>query len=205
MTARYALRLRRPEHLKEAFPPRLLFVAGSPLFGGNLVYSRSTLPIYLVSRFPSALLPAHDARLLWTSDISKTLPGKRDVSLPVACGEAHEESMQCFRLSAKPIVAPCHVLFAFVSTQEYLDAAVAYLDGNHSHLRVTDIRGIWVASDEAGVVDRIKEIAQSYLPNVQKSAIVWASGGVEGGPKINRTATRTDKEVMSKRRECQAI
>eukprot|EP00903_Cladosiphon_okamuranus_P007639 g7408.t1 len=78
---------------------------------------------------------------------------------------------------------------------EYLDAAVAYLDGNHSQLRVTDIRGIWVASDEAGVVDRIKEIAQSYLPNVQKSAIVWASGGVEGGPKINRTATRTDKET----------
>ena len=70
-----------------------------------------------------------------------------------------------------------------------------YLDGGESELNVEDIRGIWVASDDSGVVERIKEIAPSYLPNVESNAIFWASGGVEGGPEILRTATRTDKEV----------
>lgn len=70
-----------------------------------------------------------------------------------------------------------------------------YLDGGESELNVEDIRGIWVASDDSEVVGRIKEIAPNYLPNVDNNAIFWASGGVEGGPEISRTATRTDKEV----------
>eukprot|EP00903_Cladosiphon_okamuranus_P005843 g5784.t1 len=79
--------------------------------------------------------------------------------------------------------------------EEYLSAAVAYLEGQESQLNVEDIRGIWVASDDSGVVDRIKEIAPSYLPNVDNSTIFWASGGVEGGPDISQTQTRTDKET----------
>lgn len=72
---------------------------------------------------------------------------------------------------------------------------MAYLEGRESQLNVEDIRGIWVASDDSGVVDRIKEIAPSYLPNVDNSTIFSASGGVKAGPEISRTATRTDKEV----------
>lgn len=77
-------------------------------------------------------------------------------------------------------------------------AAVTYLQGEESQLDVEDIRGIWVASDDSGVVDRIKAIAPSYLPNVGNSTIFWASGGVEGGPEISQTATRTDKEVRGR-------
>eukprot|EP00752_Nemacystus_decipiens_P018203 g16332.t1 len=79
--------------------------------------------------------------------------------------------------------------------EEYLSAAVEYLDGGESELDVEDIRGVWVASDDSGVVDRIKEIAPKYLPNVDNNTIFWASGGVEGGPEISRTSTRTDKET----------
>lgn len=84
--------------------------------------------------------------------------------------------------------------------QEYLSAAVAYLEGDETQLNVEDIRGIWVASDDSGVVDRIKEIAPSYLPNVDNSTIFWAAGGVEGGPEIPRVTTRTDKEVQTQER-----
>lgn len=72
---------------------------------------------------------------------------------------------------------------------------MAYLEGEESELNVEDIRGIWVASDDSEVVERIKAIAPSYLPNVSNNTIFWAAGGVEGGPKISQTATRTDKEV----------
>lgn len=121
-------------------------------------------------------------------------------------GEREEGEDACFRLDAESTKAQRLVSIRFrCQSQEYLDAAVAYLDSDDSQLGVTDIRGIWVASDEAGVVDSIKEIAPSYLPNVEDSAIVWASGGVEGGPKLDRTATRTDKEVKRKRKGCSEI
>lgn len=87
----------------------------------------------------------------------------------------------------------CSATYGLV--QEYLSAAVTYLEGDETELKVEDIRGIWVASDDSGVVDRIKEIAPRYLPNVDNSTIFWASGGVEGGPEIRGTATRTDHEV----------
>lgn len=79
--------------------------------------------------------------------------------------------------------------------QEYLEAAVEFLEGDDSQLSVGDIKGIWVASDEPKVVTKVKEIARDYLPNVSEDDVFWASGGVEGGPEIERTATRTDKEV----------
>lgn len=82
--------------------------------------------------------------------------------------------------------------------KEYLDAAVAYLEGEESQLNVEDIKGIWVASDDDRVVEIIKALAPSYLPNVDNSTIYWASGGVEGGPELGRMATRTDKAVSPK-------
>ncbi|CAM9400430.1 unnamed protein product, partial [Hapterophycus canaliculatus] len=81
--------------------------------------------------------------------------------------------------------------------EEYLDAAVAYLEGDESELGVEDITGIWIASDDSRVVDEIKVLAPSYLPRVDNSTIFWASGGVEGGPEVERTATRTDKQTYA--------
>ena len=71
------------------------------------------------------------------------------------------------------------------------------MESEDSQLEVPDIKGIWVASDEATVVDTIKAIAPSYLPNVDSTAVFSVSGGIEGGPKVSQTATRTDKEVRS--------
>lgn len=76
---------------------------------------------------------------------------------------------------------------------------MGYLESNDTDLAVEDIKGIWVASDDAEVVARVKEIAPSYLPNVSNDTIFWASGGVEGGPDISRLATRTDHEVRAGR------
>ena len=70
-----------------------------------------------------------------------------------------------------------------------------YLDGGESELDVKDIRGIWVASDDSGVVDRIREIAPDYFPNVDNNTIIWASGGVEGGPNVSEIATYISEEV----------
>lgn len=126
---------------------------------------------------------------------------------PVVCGRTRRKACGASALAPNQPLLKCRTIFHLLSfqPQEYLDAAVAYLDGNDTQLRVADITGIWVASDEAGVVDRVKEIAPSYLPNVNNNAIVWVSGGVEGGPTLSQTATRTDKEVKSKRRECQEM
>ncbi|CBJ33653.1 Alpha-(1,6)-fucosyltransferase, family GT23 [Ectocarpus siliculosus] len=81
--------------------------------------------------------------------------------------------------------------------KEYLEAAVEFLEGDDSQLSVGDIKGIWVASDEPKVIAKVKQIAPDYLPNVSEDDIFWASGGVEGGPEIGRTATRTDKETYA--------
>ncbi|CAB1104168.1 GT23 [Ectocarpus sp. CCAP 1310/34] len=81
--------------------------------------------------------------------------------------------------------------------EEYLETAVEFLEGNDSQLSVGDIKGIWVASDEPKVIAKVKQIAQDYLPNVSEGDIFWASGGVEGGPEIERTATRTDQETYA--------
>lgn len=72
---------------------------------------------------------------------------------------------------------------------------MAYLEEEESELNVEDIKGIWVASDDDSVVQRLREVAPSYLPNVDTSNIYWASRGVEGGPEIFRTATYTSKAV----------
>lgn len=91
-------------------------------------------------------------------------------------------------------ISPC-VRSVAPRAQEYLEAAVEFLEGDDSQLSVGDIKGIWVASDEPKVIAKVKQIAPDYLPNVSEDDIFWASGGVEGGPEIERTATRTDKEV----------
>lgn len=51
--------------------------------------------------------------------------------------------------------------------QEYLAAAIEYLEDDKNELNAEDIMGIWVASDDSTVVERVKEIAPFYLPNVE--------------------------------------
>lgn len=76
-----------------------------------------------------------------------------------------------------------------------MSAAVEYLDGGKSEFGVTDIRGIWVASDDSGVVDRIKDLIPNFLPNVEKNNIVWVSGGVKRRSKFSSIPTSTKLQV----------
>lgn len=62
-------------------------------------------------------------------------------------------------------------------------------DGSNT-ANVEDIRGIWVASDDSTVVEKVKQLAPNYFPNVESSMIEWISGGVQGGPKSGKIATR---------------
>lgn len=75
-------------------------------------------------------------------------------------------------------------------------AAVKYLEEtNKNILNVEDIGGIWVASDDSATVEKVKEIAPNYFPNVGNNTIYWITGGVQGGPERQETATHTDKAV----------
>lgn len=79
--------------------------------------------------------------------------------------------------------------------------AVAYLETAESQVNVEDIRGIWVSSDDGGVVGRVKEIAPDYFPNVEVNAIFWADGGVEGGPEVNVVPTQSAYEARHRGKE----
>lgn len=76
---------------------------------------------------------------------------------------------------------------------------MAYLENDGAELKVEDIRGIWVASEEREVVERIKKLTPKYFPNVDSGAILWASRGVEGGPKLRGKVTHTDDAVSRTR------
>lgn len=69
------------------------------------------------------------------------------------------------------------------------------MEGDNAVHNVGDIRGIWIASDDNGVVEKVKEIVPNFFPNVEKSMIYWISGGVQGGPKVEQTATQTNEAV----------
>ena len=102
----------------------------------------------------------------------------------------------------------CFVLFCFVyfsldPPQEYLAAAVDYLNEDDSRIPVDDVKGIWVASDDYTMADEVSALAHTYFPNVDSNAIVWVAGGVPGGAETSGVFTHTNQQVLSSRRRSQ--
>lgn len=60
---------------------------------------------------------------------------------------------------------------------------------------IADIKGIWVASDTAQVVDEVRAHASKYFPNVELRNIVSISNGVEGGPEMLSVPTFSENQV----------
>lgn len=67
-----------------------------------------------------------------------------------------------------------------LSPQEYLSAAVEYLQGQGEN-EVEEMKAIWVASTDPNVIGEVRALAPEYFPNVPDEAIVWVSGGEDGG------------------------
>lgn len=107
-----------------------------------------------------------------------------------------------------PIVVPAHdpgnrqppCSFCVSSqkfNQNYLSAAVHYLEDGPGPVSLRDIRGIWVASDDPNVLDEVRVAAPAYFPRVGNDTVVWASGGVGNGLDRGSTATHTSNQVTT--------
>lgn len=93
---------------------------------------------------------------------------------------------------------PKHASIAPVSeVQEYLSAAVDYINTGAEGISVEDIKGIWLASDDPAAVDEVRAAVPAYLPNVANSTVVWVSSGVPGGPRVREMTTRSDRQVWT--------
>lgn len=88
--------------------------------------------------------------------------------------------------------------------QEYLKAAVRYLEDEAASggggARPEEIAAIWVASDDAIVINEVRALAPTYFPNVASNDIAWISGGEGGGA----VTTRSELEVRISNPLCQA-
>lgn len=79
--------------------------------------------------------------------------------------------------------------------QEYLTEAVRYLQQEPNGTSVGSIKGIWVASDSADVVNEVRAQAGAYFPSVGSEDIVYAAGGVTGGVQTSEMKTLTITQV----------
>lgn len=60
--------------------------------------------------------------------------------------------------------------------QEYLAAAAEYFLNSNGTKSVDEIEGIWLASDDSGVVDEVRTLCPKYFPNVRDPEnIIWVS------------------------------
>ncbi|CAN0115382.1 unnamed protein product [Ascophyllum nodosum] len=78
--------------------------------------------------------------------------------------------------------------------QEYLEKARSYIQNStEATVKVDDIRGIWVSSDDSQVIFDAKESFAQYFPNVERERVVCASSrefGTTNGSSSNPTPTR---------------
>eukprot|EP00904_Undaria_pinnatifida_P006339 jgi/Undpi1/2835/HiC_scaffold_14.g06212.m1 len=81
-----------------------------------------------------------------------------------------------------------------IDVEEYLAAAVDYLNEDDSRIPVDDVKGIWVASDDYTMADEVSALAHTYFPNVDSNAIVWVAGGVPGGAETSGVFTHTNQQ-----------
>lgn len=56
----------------------------------------------------------------------------------------------------------------------YMQTASAYLDEN-----TIDVEGIWVASDEVGILEEVRDLSEIYFPHISRENIVYNSGKKE--------------------------
>ena len=57
------------------------------------------------------------------------------------------------------------------------------------------IKGIWVASDEAEMINEVHALAGTYFPGVLSEDIVFVDGGVPGGVKTSNMTTHSHQQV----------
>lgn len=86
-------------------------------------------------------------------------------------------------------------------TQEYLEAASAYLrGGNHADdAAIEAIKGVWVASDDPSVVMELRGLVHRYFPNVDEENVVYISDGEKQGTGTTGVNTYTDDQVITGR------
>lgn len=80
--------------------------------------------------------------------------------------------------------------------QNYLAEAVRYLGQEPDGTSVSDIKGIWVASDDSDVVNEVRALAGAYFPGVRSEDIVYADNGVPGGVPTSNRPTRSISQVL---------
>lgn len=71
-----------------------------------------------------------------------------------------------------------------------------YLDQAPNGISVDAIKGIWVASDDATVVDEIRTQVHLHFPSVLREDIVYVAGGVPGAAQVSNVATASNKQVL---------
>lgn len=82
-------------------------------------------------------------------------------------------------------------------TQDYLKAAVGYIEEQATPKGVSGIEAIWVASDDPAIVDEVRSLAPAYFPNVEEEAIVYVADGVAGGSNTTGVDTHTRTQVCT--------
>ncbi|CAN0027629.1 unnamed protein product, partial [Laminaria digitata] len=75
---------------------------------------------------------------------------------------------------------------------DYLSAARDYLEDETASGRTpaSEIKAIWVASDDGSAVDEVRALVSDFFPNVESENIVWISGGGPDGT----VQTRSENE-----------
>ena len=57
------------------------------------------------------------------------------------------------------------------------------------------IKGIWVASDAAEVINEVHTLAGTYFPSVLREDIVYVDRGVPGGVQTSKITTHSYQQV----------
>ena len=82
-----------------------------------------------------------------------------------------------------------------------MEKARSYIQNStEATVKVDDIRGIWVSSDDSQVIFDAKESFAQYFPNVERERVVCASSrefGTTNGSSSNPTPTRVQYMVSA--------
>lgn len=90
--------------------------------------------------------------------------------------------------------------FYRLTSKEYLAAAVENLQNNTDGIPVDSIKGIWVASNDPSVLNKVRAIAVTYFPNVRGDTITMVSSGIPRGPHMDVVRTHTSRQVWQDNR-----
>ena len=85
---------------------------------------------------------------------------------------------------------------AILVHQAYLKEAVIFLEKGLNGTSADDIEGIWVASDDAKMIDEVRTLAGNYFPSVRSEDIVYAANEVAGSLQPSNMVTHTNHQVQ---------